>query len=290
MPELHPHGLRRMLSLRQFRLFENAELDELAMIAENVFDTTIPAGTVIASPGSRLRGVHLILRGSIKAHPSGQTWGPRSAFGALEVFANRECRHSAIAATDLQTLHICASDIGEILEDNFTVLLATLRELASRVASFGHGWACAPIPTTPANPLGLVERLILLRQQLPFTSARLQALAALADASDEMMWPAHSVVTREGELATCGFVIIDGSVIATRAGTTQRLERGAPIAHLETLAGLPHSTTINTTSPVRVLRSQAAAILDVLEDHTDVALAMLATFAGALLDGATHLN
>ena len=50
MPELHPHGLRRMLSLRQFRLFENAELDELAMIAENVFDTTIPAGTVIASP------------------------------------------------------------------------------------------------------------------------------------------------------------------------------------------------------------------------------------------------
>ena len=43
---------------------------------------------------------------------------------------------------------------------------------------------------------------------------------------------------------------------------------------------------IEATSPVRILRSRGSAILDVIEDHTDVGLAMLATFSRTLLDGA----
>jgi hypothetical protein len=41
---------------------------------------------------------------------------------------------------------------------------------------------------------------------------------------------------------------------------------------------------------VRALRTTGPAILDVLEDHTDVGLAMIASFAGALLDAASRLN
>jgi CRP-like cAMP-binding protein len=290
MPDLQPHGLRRVLHLRQFRWFESADLDELATIAENLVERTIPAGTVIATAGSRLYGVHLIRSGRIETDPPGQTWGPRQAFGALEVFANREATHSVIAATDLETLYMSSTDIGEVLEDNFGVLLATLRELAIRVAAFGHAAPRPVAPLAPTTPLGLVERLILLRQQLPFTSARLQALATLAHASDEVTWPAHTVVTRAGEPATSGFVLVDGSVVATRGDGSRVLEAGSPFGHLETIAGLAHGATIETATAVRALRSDAAAILDVLEDHTDVGLAMLATLAGALLDRAGSLN
>jgi CRP-like cAMP-binding protein len=289
MPDLQPHGLKRMLSLRQFRLFETADLDELATIAENLVERTVPAGTVLATAGARVHGVHLILSGRVETDPSAHAWGPRQAFGALEVFANREATHTAVAATELETLYMSSSDIGEVLEDNFGVLLATLRELAVRVAALGH-LPRAAAPLSPTNPLGLVERLILLRQQLPFTAARLQALAALAHASDEVLWPAHTIVTRAGEPATSGFVLVDGTALAMRGDARQLLEPGAPIGHLETIAGLPHGATIETTTPVRALRSDAAAILDVLEDHTDVGLAMLATFAGALLDGAAQVN
>src|SRR5688572_6756075 len=154
MHDLQPHGLRRMLSLRQFRLFESADLDELATIAENLADTTIPAGAVVATAGSRLHGVHLILRGRIESNPRGLTWGPRQAFGVLEVFAKREVAHTAVAATEVHTLHLSETDIGEVLEDNFGVLLATLRELATRVSAFGHSPPRMTSPLTASNPLG----------------------------------------------------------------------------------------------------------------------------------------
>jgi CRP-like cAMP-binding protein len=290
MPDLDPQGLRRMLQLRQFPLFETSDLDELAMIAENLVEAIIPQGSVIATAGSRLHGVLLIVDGKIETRPRTQTWGPRQVFGALEVLASRDVTHTAVAATDVKALQLSASDIGEVLEDNFGVLLATLRQLATRLVALSPSPPRATAIATTSSPLGLVERLIVLRQQLPFAAARLQALATLAHASDEITWPAGTVIARAGELATSGFVIIEGSALATRGDLVQVVEAGASIGHLETLAGLHHTATIQTTQAVRALRSGAPAMLDVLEDHTDVGLAMMATFSSALLDVSPRLN
>jgi CRP-like cAMP-binding protein len=291
MPDLDPQGLRRMLRLRQFPIFETSDLDELAMIAENLVEARIPEGSVIASAGSRLRDVLLIVDGNIETRPRTHTWGPRQVFGALEVLANRDVTHTTIAATDVVALQLSATDIGEVLEDNFGVLLATLRQLATRLVAVSPSPPRATaIATRSSSPLGLVERLIVLRQQLPFAAARLQALATLAHASDEITWPAGTVIAHTGELATSGFVIIEGSAVATRGDLVQVVQAGASIGHLETLAGLHHTATIQTTEVVRALRSGAPAMLDVLEDHTDVGLAMMATFSGALLDVSPRLN
>ncbi len=285
MSDIHVRTLSRMLRLRRFALFEHADLDELASIAENLVDTELPAGTVIATAGSRLRGIHLVVDGRIETEPRAHSWGPNQAYGALEVFANREVAQTAIAVTPVHTLQLLASELGEVLEDNYGVLLATLRELAERVL--------AHAPPQPRNlalqtagALGLVERLIVLRQELPFTGARLQALASLAHASDEVTWPAGSTISRAGEPATSAFVIVAGSAASTRGGETKLLAPGASVGYLETLAGLPYGATVETTSPVRLLRSRGSAIFDVIEDHTDVALAMLATFSRTLLDTA----
>lgn len=283
------HGLHRMLQLRRFPLLATIDLDELATIAENLVETTIPAGTPIATSGERLRGVHLILDGHITSATRSQTWPAHHVFGALEVLANRAVTTSAIAATDVRTLELSATDVGEVLEDNFGVLLATLRELASRLLDTAPSPACRCCVATTA-PLGLVERLILLRQQLPFASARLQALATLAHASEEVRWPAGTIIARAGEPASGGLVIVDGAARALHSDHVQYLEAGSAIGHLETLAGAAYRATIETTQPVRALRSGASAIFDVLEDHTDVALAMTATFAGALLDATAALN
>jgi CRP-like cAMP-binding protein len=286
MRDFNPRGLRRVLYLRRFPVFEAADLDELATIAENVVETRIPAGTTIATAGQRLHGVHLIVDGEIESRPRGSRWGPRQVFGALEVLANREISHGAVATTDLVTLQLSSTDIGELLEDNFGVLLATLRELSARLIAAGPLPQRAPHLARAAGPLGLVERLIVLRQQLPFARARLQALASLAHACEEIAWPAGTVIARAGELATSAYVIIDGAALATRGGIARVFESGSALGHLEVLAGVPHTATFETTMPVRALESGAPAILDVIEDHTDVGFAMLATFAGALLDHA----
>lgn len=289
MRDLPPQGLRRMLRLRQFPLLESADLDELATIAENLTETTIPAGTVVATAGTRLHRVYLVIDGTIETRPQRHTWGPRQVFGALEVFASREVAHTAVAATEVHALQLSAADIGEVLEDNFGVLLTVLRELAARLVTTSPAtprtnWLAQP------GPLGLVERLILLRQQLPFACARLQALATLAHASDEISWPAHTVIVRAGEPATSAFIVIAGTARSIRGDSTQLLGAGTAIGQLETLAGVHHTATIETVEPVRALRSRAPAMLDVIEDHTDVGLGMIATFSGALLDATPRLN
>ena len=289
MSDFNPRILRRILELRQFPLLATGDLDELASLADNLVERTFPAGTLLASAGSRIDALHLILDGSIETRPRGQAWGPRQVFGALEVFADRPMLGSAVAGTEVHTLQLSAGNIGEVLEDNFSILLATLRELATRLLAASHPHPHGAIVGT-RDPLGLVERLILLRTQVPFAAARLQALATLAHASDEVSWPAGTTVARSGEPATCGLVIIDGTVQARRGGSCRELGPGAPLGHLESIAGLHHTATVEATSDVRVLRSPVSAILDVLEDHADVGLAMIGTFAAALIDSAKELN
>ena len=284
MPDFNPIVLRRMLALRQFPMLAGIDLDELATVAENVVEASFPAGTVIACPGGRLPAVHLIIDGGIEFGPHARVMGPRHVFGALEVLAGRGSAASAVAATPTQTLQLSAPDLGEILEDNFGILLSTLRDLADRLMHV------APSPSRSAFPahtgrLGLVERLILLRQQLPFATARLQALATVARAAEEISWPTGTIVSTAGDPAVSALVVIEGALRASdHGGATRVLRAGDPLGYLETLAGRSHSITVEALTPVRVLRNAGPDLLDVLEDHTDLGLTMIATFAGALLD------
>jgi len=282
MPDFNPTLLRRVLMLRQFPLLATADLDELATIAENTIESHFAAGATVARSGC-LAGLQLVIAGRIEAN--GHGWGPRHVFGTLEVFAGRAASSPAIAITETHTLELPAHDVGELLEDNFGLLLFALRELASHMVHI------KPRVTRPPRfsngPLGLVDRLILFRQQFPFTAARLHALAALADTSQEIWWPAGTVIAREGDRANNGFIIVEGTLRTSRG---QVVGPGAQIGHLETLAGLHHGATVETTSVVRGLCTAGPAILDVLEDHTDVGLAMIASFASALLDAANRLN
>lgn len=285
MPDFNPSLLRRMLTLRQFPIFGGAALDELATMAENLVTARFPAGALIAPASARLPALQLVVEGRIESRPRGTVWGPRHVFGALEVAADRELATSAVAITDTETLQLSASDFGEVLEDNFGVLLSAVRELASRMVSLPPVSRTIPALTFGSGPLGLVERLILLRQQLPFSRSRLQALAMLAHASDEVAWPGGSVILSPGDAAAAGFVIVEGLVHVRRPdGSIQVLGPGEPLGLLETLAGVAHTATADSATPVRALRSRGPAILDVLEDHTDVGLAMVSTFAAALLD------
>lgn len=285
MPDFKPTILRRVLTLRQFPLFANAALDELATIAENLIAARFAAGSVIAPAAARVPAVQLVVEGSIESQPRGITWGPRTVFGALEIAAGRELAATAVATSATETLQLSASDFSDVLEDNFGVMVSALRDLAGRLIASPPPAA----PSTPVSvgdqPLGLVERLILLRQQLPFTTARLQPLAMLAHASDEIRWPAGALLATAGDAATAGLVVVEGTLRASRDdGSVHLLGAGQHVGFVETLASSEHAFTLEAITPLRVLSSPGRAVLDVLEDHTDVGVAMIAAFATALLD------
>lgn len=285
MADFNPAMLRRVLMLRQFPLLSVAGLDELATVAENLVESYYPPGAIVARSNWRAPNIQLIIDGRIESN--GHAWGPRQVFGALEVFAGRPVSTTAIAKEPTRCLELGAHEIAELLEDNFGLLVSTLRELASRMLPLAPKAPRLPAIDKLGAPLGLVERLILLRQQRPFAQARLQALSMLANTSDELLFTAGSVLVAEGEPATDGYIILEGSLKTSRGDV---IGPGTQVGQLETLANAKYTMTVETTTPVRALRSSGTAMLDMLEDHTDIGIAMIASFARALLDAASHLN
>lgn len=283
MRDVAPTTLRRMLRLRQFSLFAEADLDELATIAENVTIAHIARGGVVAHAGRKLDAIHLILDGELRMDANGQTWGARHVFGALEVFAHRALNADVVAATELQTLRISSHEVGELLEDNFGILRATLRELAMRLVNAQYAASAKNMEKAPAHSLGLVERLIALRCLFPYSSARLQALAALAQSSEEVTWPERTEIVMADAQAVDSFVLLDGSVAIAQQNLHCTLEAGAQFGCLEGLAGTSYGATITALTPVRGLRTTTATLLDVIEDHTDMGVSMISAFAEALL-------
>lgn len=291
----HRHvPMQRLLTVRQFPGFADAELSELATFAQNVVERRFAAGAKVVEANSRIAAVHFIVEGRLVSTDGKHAWGPREPFGVLEVLARRLSPVGVVAATDTCTLALATADLAEILEDNYSVLASARRALARRLLTF-HGGAPlashhatrphAPMAASPAHSLGMVERLMVLRQQMPFAKSRIQALAALAQAAEEIRLPANTALQRTGEAPDGVIVILEGAARATWPGLgTHVLVPGQSVGALETLAMVPHAHDVETVTAVRALRTPAAAVYDVMEDHTDFALNVLGRLANDLLD------
>ena len=274
MVELDPFVLRRAMWLRHIRWLSAAELPDLAMLAENLTEVHFAAGEIVSAAGVPPCALHFVIDGELGT--DGRRWGPGGVVCALEVFAQRPLTQSLLAVKDARTLQLTSTDLVEILEDNFAILRAALRGFADGMPQ------PPPLASLPVlgDPLGFVERLVLLRDQPTFNGARLDALAELAHASQEVRFAPGNAVVRLGDPAVSSLVIVEGSLI----GPEGALGPGHTIGALETLAERPYRATIEARTSVRALESSASAIFDVLEDHTDLGMAMLASFASTLAD------
>ncbi len=278
--------LRTVFALRQFAAFTGVDLAELAVIAENVREVRLAAGTEIAAADARLPALHLILEGEIEVRSGDRLrrWGQREVFGLLEVLADRPLSAPAIAATTTRTLALRAADTREILEDNFGVLHAVIRALGHRtLATTGM---LAPVAIPSPLRLTLVERLIVLRQLEPFAGGRLHALAALASGCEEVVVPRGELLGRASKPPDGFAIVLSGEVHAQRPGelATQPLQAGESVGVLEAIAGRPFEVNAEAVAPTRLLRCSLSTLIDVLEDHTDLGLAMVSNAATRLLD------
>jgi len=283
--DLDAIALRRVLTLSETGLLGGVALSELATLAGNAVEVELPAGSLVATAGARVAAVHVVIDGSLVASGgSGWRWHRHDIFGAVHVFADRAARHDVRAAVATRTLQIDAEDLTDLFDDNFGVLVATIRAVAARLADGGIDLS----PATPAVvgvPLGLVDRLFLLRRQLPFTHGSVRALASLAGAATEQTWPAGAVVARAGDPATCAWWLGDGEVrILDSDREIARLGAGSAVGLVEMLAGGRHRTTIETTATTHALAATAAALVDVIEDHTELGIDVLAALSRELLD------
>jgi CRP-like cAMP-binding protein len=261
-----PALIRKMLALRQFPAFTRADVNELVLLAENVAERSFAAGELVGAQHLYFVTDGMLGAGDVHA-------GPHEILGWLDAVAERHAK-PAHALVPTRTLAIDASDYLDVLDDSFGLLLATIRDLAVRVCALGERRDRAELPRIRHDALGLAERILVLRQLFPLSCARLDPLSILAHAAVERR------CARGDEITADALIVLAGSV---RAGD-RVLAPGDAIGIVEALANTPIDVTLRAATDARVLELRSATLCDVLEDHTDVALAIARALGEVLVD------
>jgi len=291
-----PHDdLRRILALRGFPGIDSLGLPEVTLIASNMVERYLPAGTIVVRANTRPSLVHFVLRGRIDSTSVNGVelaFGPRSIFGVLTGLSGELANSDAVAGVDTWTLALTNADIDELLDEHFTLVRGVARTLAAGIVArltrlpISHlAQNFAPSPAVvPEHELGLAERILVLRsQQIGIGPKRIQALASIAREAEELRLAQGTTVWRHGDAADASLVILDGRLRVERAdGQSLTVSPVQLVGGLEALGSASRWYDLVCETDARVLRIERRQILDVLEDHTQVAREMVGGLARTL--------
>ena len=123
--------------LRQVHLFSALDDTTLERIGAFATEFTAPEGQVLIETGQPGTGVFIIEEGSVRVDlPDGgsRVRGPGSFFGELAVLADRPRAARVIVTEPLTALAIRRTDLLGLLEEEPSIAIEMLHELARRLA------------------------------------------------------------------------------------------------------------------------------------------------------------
>jgi CRP-like cAMP-binding protein len=291
-PELridHPGGLERVMELCAFSAFAGLAPAELAVLADLAEERFVPAGHVIQKEGEPVREIHYLIEGQVEIRRRGcplARIGPRAVVSQLEALARVAHSDEVVAVVDTSMLSFTLEDQIDVFEDHFRILAGVLRGVAAAVleahaASGPDGGLepAPPAPPAPDGPLGLVEKITALRRAPPYDEARLEELAELARESPEVHHRAGERLWSAGDPAGWALVVVAGCVVGRAAGQELRFTAGSSPGALDSMAGRARGFDATAETDVTGLRIDSGTLLDILEDHTDMALDLFHSMA-----------
>ncbi|HEX4338339.1 MAG TPA: cyclic nucleotide-binding domain-containing protein [Polyangiaceae bacterium] len=287
--------VERVLALRSFPGLALVDPAHLAVMAEVAEERAFRKGEVMLTPGTPVRSMHLIRRGDVAILREGiavRTFRGGDIVGAIAALTRAPEGQHIIALTDTTTFEIDVSDFEEVLEESFALLLAALRgtlrgALECRLQIPGDaGYSLPPLePTRTTTELGLVERVLFLRRLNPFGAPRVEALAELAREMVEVTFRAGAQIWRLGEPSPYSLVVWSGVISAiTETGQRFRFGPDSVVGGIDSIAAEPRWYIARAETDVVALRGDASLLMDVIEDHPDMGIAMLRAAAGSLTD------
>lgn len=298
------NGVERLLAIKALPLFAGVHADELAVIAEHTRVCEFRQGeTVFATDDGPVSSIHLVLEGRVTEHRNGQPFRVHEALrvlGAVDALARSEAAVTAIADVDTRTLAVERADLHDILEDNFNVLSVALQGVAAATlrlrrrlvpsAGFEDGGDGSGVGDTGAGIAldDLGARIAFLRRTA-LGGAKIRTLGQLARDAELLAVADRERLWAEELPADHAIVVVRGVVACATADGRQRFTVGPEaIAGLEeALAAEPRWYEATARGDVAAMRLTRAAIVDALEDDSDMALdalAALATVASTLRD------
>lgn len=124
--------------LRRIPIFSKCSDTALEQVAGLATEFEVPGGAVLIERGQAGTGLFIIEKGSAVVDlPDGNhiDLGEGEFFGELAVIADTPRTARVSASTDMQGLAIRRNDLMNLMENNGTLAVAVLREVAQRMAA-----------------------------------------------------------------------------------------------------------------------------------------------------------
>ncbi len=277
----------RVLYLRTVPALRGLASAELVRVAQFARERHFPKGAFLLEKGKRAEAFHVVVEGLVRVRrPWGdQTIGPRDVVGFLHLLARTEGGLEARADSEVLTLEFDADVQMDLCEEHFSILLTYARFLSRSLLQASDApppWAPAPVvrPVAPRQGPELVERILALYRSEAFCNCSLDALAELARHLSEVQFPGGGTVWKAGERSDWFLLMESGAVgvpleAPLGAGQVTGLE--------EALAGWPRRREVLALEDSLALRVEIEPFLDILEDHFEMAMALLSSMASRLL-------
>jgi CRP-like cAMP-binding protein len=264
---------------------------DLGLVAEQARTRAFLKGDQLLRQGEPIGAIHIVIEGRVRLQRGTQLLGhatPGAGVGGLGFLARDPNGVDAVAETDVIALELNGDTLDEILEDRFPILQHLLRETSRGLIDLWHEaprecLAAQPRMSAPGfkSPLDLVQRMLFLRESLPFIRASASALADLARNLVELRFEAGTVLWRRGEPGRQVQLLVDGRVSCSAPieGFALQPGPGFPLGGLDAVAGAPRWYDAVCQGPVVTLSGDIEILFDLFEDNSDVAFAYLAQIA-----------
>lgn len=293
----------RILVLRSLPYFSSLPSAEVTSIARTMRPHVYAKGDVILKEEDPPRSVHVITSGTVgiwrRGHHFGSL-GPPEAVGFMPLVARLPDQFGVIAETHVTTLEADADAVFELLEEQFELVITSMRDTAKRLLLEMQRGSKAlltrlgapPVDVLPIErtdlferPLDIVERIFFLRRMRPFRNSNIDALAVLSRSFEEVRVQPGETIWRIGDPSGTLLLVATGRLHTRDAQGNQlaTFASSAVIGGFESMAGERRWYDLVADTPVMALRGKSDAMLEVFEDNHDMARDFLAMSTSTLM-------
>jgi Cyclic nucleotide-binding domain len=279
-----PNALDLVLRLRRIPPFREPPLESLHALALSARVERLAPGQPLARAGEPWSGLYLVLDGELEGPGVRDAGNPteRAEFlGALALLSGQPLSCPVVARGPVQLLRVPADALFALLEEDFGALLEVIRSLTQQLLDAPITFGGLP-PRAPqrAPPLDLVERMLLMWRSFRLEHVSTTALADLARSASQSVADGTRPLWSTGDAATEMVLVVDGA-IELRPPAAPALWAGpqAVLGGYDFFAGAPRRYDTIPTAGTVLLHLPGAQLLGILEDHFDIAVALLAALS-----------
>jgi CRP-like cAMP-binding protein len=284
---------QRMLFLSRIPVAAMVAPSVLRAIAAHLAPRTFAPGELVMREGEPVDAMVLLVDGGLALERGGAAIGELAApqtIGFLGILARQLSPYDAVAKGEVRGYELETDTLLELLEDHFTLLVATIRYLAERLyldfqelPADALGFPPLDLGVIGDRRIDLVERVLLMRKMSAFATANVNALAAMVRGMEEHRAPAFTRLWGVGDAPDRALFLLEGTLACrTEDGRVFRYGPGTAVGGIELLAVRPRWYEAIGETPLVGLWGSTDDLLDLFEHQLPMAMDFVCVFARAV--------